>query len=112
MDKRKMARDFVDIMDEMENVRSSRNFIVIEILILSAILGYYFHSWPTFFGSVIVLAILFVIPYLRVVLFVPLSVIWGLIAYAILGMFASGNIAIAGGVFICVLVFFIHVGSR
>ena len=106
-----MARDIVEIMDDMESIRDNRQFVMVEILILSAAIGYYFHSWSAFFGAIIVLAILFVIPYLRIVIFAVLSVIWGIIGYIILGFFLSGGLPIVGGVLIAILVFFIHKGT-
>jgi hypothetical protein len=112
MDKRRMAKDFVDIMDQMENVRNNRKFVMVEILLLSGAIGYYFGSWIALIGSVIILAILFVIPFLRAVIFLFLSIIWGLIGFAILALFLSTNLAIAGGAIIGLLVFFIHLGSR
>jgi hypothetical protein len=111
IDKRKMSRDIVEIMDGMENVRDNRQFVMVEILILSALIGYYVHSWPAFFGAIIVLAILFVIPVLRLVIFGLLSVIWGGIAYVILGFFLTGGLPIVGGVLIAILIFFIHKGT-
>jgi hypothetical protein len=106
-----MARDIVDIMDDMESVRDNRKFVMVEILVLSAALGYYFQSLPAFFGAVIVLAILFVIPYLRIVIFAVLSLIWGVIGYFILTFFLSDLLPAVGGVLIGILVFFIHKGT-
>jgi hypothetical protein len=106
-----MARDLVGVMNEMDNIRENRKFVVGEIIFLSAAIAYYFYSWIALFASVIVLAILFVIPYLRIVIFLLLSVIWGAIAYAILALFLSSGLAIAGGIFIFLLIFFIHKGS-
>lgn len=108
MDRRKMARDLVGVMDEMDNIRSSRNFVIGEILFLSAVIAYYLSSWIALFASIIVLAILFVIPYLRIVIFLVLSAVWGVIAYGILTLFVSSGLAVAGGIFIFLLIFFIH----
>lgn len=111
MDRRRIEKDLAGVLNEMENARDNRKFVVGEIIFLSAVIAYYFQSWIALFASVVVLAILFVIPFLRIVIFLFLSVIWGAIAYAILAMFLSGGLAIAGGVFIFLLIFFIHRGS-
>lgn len=111
MDRRRIERDLAGVLNEMENTRDNRKFVVGEIIFLSAVIAYYFQSLTALFVAVIVLAILFVIPYLRVVIFLLLSAIWGAIAYAVLAMFISHELAIAGGILIFLLIFFIHKGS-
>jgi hypothetical protein len=111
MDRRRIERDLAGVLNEMDNVRDNRTFVVGEIIFLSAVIAYYFQSWTALFVSVIVLAILFVIPYLRIVIFLFLSVIWGAIAYVILSLFLSSGLAIAGAIIIFMLLFFIHKGT-
>lgn len=103
-----MSRELVDIINDMENIQSNRNFVVIEILVLAGLIGYYLQSWAAVFIAVVVLAILSVIPFLRIVVFLLLSAAWGAIAYVGLGFFISSSMAILGAVAIFVLVFLIH----
>jgi hypothetical protein len=109
IDRRNISRELVDIVNDMENIQSNRNFVVVEMLVLSGFIGYYLKSWAAVFISVVVLAILLVIPVLRIVVFLLLSAAWGAIAYVILGFFVStSTIAILGAISIFVLVFLIH----
>lgn len=93
---------------EKESEKSDMyGLVLMEIFILSVILGTYFKSWLVFGGTLIGFGTCYSLPYVGVVFSIVLSAAWGFLAWMLFGLI-SPLLGILAGIIVFIISLGIH----